>query len=158
MIIDALLRAYADGSDVITLSLGGPGGWSESSASAVASNIVAAGRVVTISQGNSGSEGVMYASSPSSGKNVWSIGSLDNLGALAYRGSVSSLSSRGRVRPPTTLNRFRMGLLSITTLRLWRASLTVPSTSSTPTLRAPTLVTLAPSCLPQLLIFPSTSS
>lgn len=90
MIIDALLRAYADGSDIITLSLGGPGGWSESSAAAVASNIVAAGRIVTISQGNSGSEGVMYASSPASGKNVWSVGSLDNLGALAYRGSASS--------------------------------------------------------------------
>lgn len=62
-IIDGLLRAFNEGADVITLSLGGSSGWSESPANVVASNIVAAGRVVTIAQGNEGSTGTFYGES-----------------------------------------------------------------------------------------------
>lgn len=52
VIIDALTRAYNDGNDIITLSLGGPGGWTEDVSSVVASRIADKGRIVTIAAGN----------------------------------------------------------------------------------------------------------
>ena len=52
VIVEALLRGVADGQDILTLSLGGPDGWTESSSSVVASRIAASGKVVTIAAGN----------------------------------------------------------------------------------------------------------
>ncbi|KAK4698738.1 endonuclease III, partial [Phenoliferia sp. Uapishka_3] len=89
LIIEGLLGAYNDGSDVITLSLGGSSGWSESPSAVVASNIVSEGRVVTIAMGNSGEAGTFYASSPGGGLNVWSIASVDNSGLIAYKATVT---------------------------------------------------------------------
>ena len=51
IIVDALLRAYSEGADILTLSLGGPSGWPESASSVVASRIADKGRVVTIAAG-----------------------------------------------------------------------------------------------------------
>lgn len=53
VIIDALIRAYDDNVDVLTLSLGGTDGWTEGAASVVASRIADTGKVVTIAAGNS---------------------------------------------------------------------------------------------------------
>jgi len=78
IIIAALLRAEADGCDVITLSIGGLDGWSTGPSSVVASRIAADGRVVTISAGNDGSDGAWNTMSPGNGLDVISVGSVDN--------------------------------------------------------------------------------
>jgi len=43
---------YRDGQDVLTLSIGGPNGWTESSSAVVANRIARAGKIVTIAAGN----------------------------------------------------------------------------------------------------------
>ncbi|CAE6407387.1 unnamed protein product [Rhizoctonia solani] len=78
IVIDALLRAHADGNDVINLSLGGPNGWTQSLPSIVASRIAREGRIVTVAAGNEGQYGAWYASSPATGLDVISVGSVEN--------------------------------------------------------------------------------
>lgn len=48
IIIDAMLRAHNDGMDIITMSLGGDGGWTDDPTSVVASRIARLGTVVTV--------------------------------------------------------------------------------------------------------------
>ncbi|KAH7105764.1 subtilisin-like protein [Auriculariales sp. MPI-PUGE-AT-0066] len=79
IIVDALVRAYKDGNDVITLSVGLSGGWSSSTSAVVASRIVSRGRVVTAAAGNSGDLGAWSAESPSAGKDVISVASVENI-------------------------------------------------------------------------------
>ena len=79
ILIDAYLRAYDAGSDIITASIGGESGWSEDAWSVVASRIVEAGVPCTISAGNDGAYGLFYASTASNGKRVTSIASFDNI-------------------------------------------------------------------------------
>lgn len=43
---------FKDGQDILTLSLGGADGWTESSSAVVASRLVDRGKVVTIAAGN----------------------------------------------------------------------------------------------------------
>ncbi|KAK4183800.1 subtilisin-like serine protease [Podospora australis] len=76
-LVDAFLRAYEAGADVITSSIGGTSGWSDGIWATVASRLMERGLVVTISAGNSGSDGPFYASSGSSGKNVIAVASTD---------------------------------------------------------------------------------
>lgn len=52
VIVEALLKGVADGQDIITLSIGSPSGWTESTSSVVADRIAASGKIVTISAGN----------------------------------------------------------------------------------------------------------
>ena len=52
VLVDALLRGVKDGNDILTLSLGGPDGWTEGTASVVASRIASSGKIVTIAAGN----------------------------------------------------------------------------------------------------------
>ncbi|KAK1511272.1 subtilase [Colletotrichum costaricense] len=76
-IIDAFLRAYEDGMDVITASIGGRGGFASNAWAVVASRIAAEGVVVTIGAGNSGNGGAYYASTGSSGEHVLSVASAE---------------------------------------------------------------------------------
>ncbi|OHF04310.1 subtilase [Colletotrichum orchidophilum] len=76
-IIDAFLRAYDDGMDVITASIGGRGGFASDAWAVVASRIAAEGVVVTIGAGNAGNGGAYYASTGSSGDNVLSVASAE---------------------------------------------------------------------------------
>ncbi|KAK0194981.1 subtilisin-like protease [Armillaria mellea] len=78
VIIDALIIGYTDGQDILTLSLGGAAGWTESASSVVASRIAATGTIVTIAAGNDGSYGSWFSSGPGNGINVISVASLDN--------------------------------------------------------------------------------
>ncbi|KAG7086750.1 hypothetical protein E1B28_002682 [Marasmius oreades] len=78
VIIDALLLGVKDGQDIMTLSLGGPDGWTESSSSVVASRIADSGKVITIAAGNDGDSGSWYSSGPGNGIGVISVASLDN--------------------------------------------------------------------------------
>ena len=84
IIIAALQRAYFDGCDVLSLSLGGPGGWSEAPSSAVASRIASLGTPLAIAQSNSGAYGMSYASSPASGEGVMSVGSVQNVDLTGF--------------------------------------------------------------------------
>ncbi|KAK4221773.1 subtilisin-like serine protease [Podospora fimiseda] len=76
-LIDAFLRAYEAGADIVTASIGGASGWSDGIWATVASRLVDRGVVVTISAGNAGDEGPFYGSSGSSGKNVIAVASTD---------------------------------------------------------------------------------
>ncbi|PBK73461.1 subtilisin-like protease [Armillaria solidipes] len=78
VLVDALLRGYEDGNDILTLSIGGTDGWTEGTASVVSSRIAATGKVVTIAAGNSGASGGWFTSGPGNGINVISVASLDN--------------------------------------------------------------------------------
>ncbi|KAI6348040.1 hypothetical protein MCOR25_010862 [Pyricularia grisea] len=76
-IIDAFLKAYEDGMDIITASIGGRGGFSENAWAVVANRIAEQGVVVTIGAGNSGEGGPYYASSGSSGEYVLAVASAE---------------------------------------------------------------------------------
>ncbi|KAI0201328.1 peptidase S8/S53 domain-containing protein [Astrocystis sublimbata] len=78
VLIEAYLRAFHDGSNIITASIGGPSGWSEDPWAVVVSRIVEAGVPCTVSAGNAGAMGLFYASTASNGKRVTSIASVDN--------------------------------------------------------------------------------
>ncbi|CAE6450175.1 unnamed protein product [Rhizoctonia solani] len=90
ILIDSLLRAYKDGNDIITLSLGGPDGWTEAVSGVVASRIADKGRIVTIAAGNDGQYGSWYASGPATGLSVISIGSVDNTAVNLQNATVSN--------------------------------------------------------------------
>ncbi|KAI5917669.1 subtilase [Camillea tinctor] len=76
-LIDAFLRAYNDSVDIITASVGSPGGWSTDAWAEVASRIVDEGIVVTIAAGNSGEDGPFFGSTGSAGTNVLGVASVD---------------------------------------------------------------------------------
>ncbi|KAF9547696.1 subtilisin-like protease [Agrocybe pediades] len=78
ILVDALLRGVKEGQDILTLSLGGADGWTEGTATVVASRIAASGKIVTIAAGNDGSSGSWFTSGPGNGINVISAASLDN--------------------------------------------------------------------------------
>ncbi|KAI1496895.1 peptidase S8/S53 domain-containing protein [Biscogniauxia marginata] len=78
VLIDAYLQAFEAGSNIITASIGGSSGWSEDPWAVVVSRIVEAGVPCTLSAGNSGANGLFYASTASNGKKVTSIASIDN--------------------------------------------------------------------------------
>ncbi|QRV93660.1 pyrolysin [Ceratobasidium sp. AG-Ba] len=90
ILIDSLLRAYKDGNDVITLSIGGPDGWTEAVSGVVASRIADAGRIVTIAAGNDGQYGSWYTSGPGTGLSVISVGSVDNTVATVQKAVASN--------------------------------------------------------------------
>lgn len=52
VLVDALLMAFSDGQDVITLSIGGTDGWTESISAVLTSRFVDQGKVVTVAAGN----------------------------------------------------------------------------------------------------------
>jgi hypothetical protein len=78
VLVEAIIRAFTDGNDVITMSLGGPAGWSEAVSAVVSSRVAKAGRIVTIAAGNEGDVGAFFASGPASGIDVIAIASVDN--------------------------------------------------------------------------------
>jgi subtilisin family serine protease len=78
ILVEAIIRAFTDGNDVITMSLGGTVGWTEAVSSVVSSRVAKAGRIVTIAAGNEGEAGAFFASAPASGIEVIAVGSVDN--------------------------------------------------------------------------------
>lgn len=63
--------------DVITASVGSPGGWSTNAWAEIASRLVDEGVVVTIANGNSGEAGAFFGSTGSSGTNVLAVASVE---------------------------------------------------------------------------------
>ncbi|TFK92708.1 subtilisin-like protease [Polyporus arcularius HHB13444] len=78
VLLEALLQGVKDGNNILTMSLGGPDGWTEGTTSVVSSRIAASGRIVTIAAGNDGAKGSWYTSGPGNGINAISVASLDN--------------------------------------------------------------------------------
>lgn len=78
ILVAAIQKAYSEGSHIITMSLGGPSGWTSSASSVVSSRAAKAGRIVTIAAGNEGDAGMFYASSPGAGIEVVTVGSVEN--------------------------------------------------------------------------------
>ncbi|KAI8060237.1 peptidase S8/S53 domain-containing protein [Gongronella butleri] len=78
LIIQAILMARDAKCDVINLSLGGDGGWTEDVISVTASNVAAEGIPVMVAAGNTGVQGAFTVGSPSTGVNSTAVGSFDN--------------------------------------------------------------------------------
>ncbi|RDA90625.1 putative subtilisin-like protease [Ophiocordyceps camponoti-saundersi (nom. inval.)] len=91
VLIAAFNQAFEDGADIITASIGSPNGWPEEPWSMAVSRIVDSGVPCTISAGNEGDNGLLYASAAASGKGVTSVASTDNIitPTLLYRVSYS---------------------------------------------------------------------
>ncbi|KAI6354340.1 hypothetical protein MCOR25_008663 [Pyricularia grisea] len=76
-IIEAFIRAYEDGMDVISASVGSDGGWAETAWAEVSRRIVDEGIVVVIAAGNSGSLGPWSMSSGGSSPDALAVASVD---------------------------------------------------------------------------------
>ncbi|KAL8415209.1 hypothetical protein RB594_006155 [Gaeumannomyces avenae] len=77
-IIEAFLKAYEDGVDVISASVGSAGGWAETAWGEVSRRIVDEGIVVVIAAGNDGSLGPWQMSSGASSPDVVAVASIDS--------------------------------------------------------------------------------
>jgi subtilisin family serine protease len=77
VIIQGLEMGVKDGMDILTLSLGIPGGWAGSTSSVIADRLAQNGTIITIAAGNEGEFGSWDASDPASGKDVICVGSVD---------------------------------------------------------------------------------
>ncbi|KAJ2446179.1 hypothetical protein IWW43_001138 [Coemansia sp. RSA 1935] len=77
-VIAAMEAAFQDGHDIISMSLGSETAWEEDPVAVLASKFVDAGVVMVVANGNSGASGLLTASTPAVGRNVISVGSVDN--------------------------------------------------------------------------------
>ncbi|OAV95383.1 hypothetical protein PTTG_05436 [Puccinia triticina 1-1 BBBD Race 1] len=80
VIVRALLQAELDGADIISLSLGSSGGWSVGKDILdVINNLVEKkGKIIVVSAGNDGTDGLFSASSPASARGAISVASVDS--------------------------------------------------------------------------------
>ncbi|KAL7414365.1 peptidase S8/S53 domain-containing protein [Mrakia frigida] len=78
IIIEAMLRAYQDGADILSISIGGAAAFTADGEAVVATRLSEAGVVVSVSAGNSGDSGLFYTSSPAIGTGVIAVSSIDN--------------------------------------------------------------------------------
>ncbi|KAH6702718.1 hypothetical protein VD0002_g2522 [Verticillium dahliae] len=76
-LIEAMLRAYDDGVDIISISIGSMNGWADNPWALVADRIVEQGVLVIIAAGNNGGPGAFAADSGSAGVNVVSVASTE---------------------------------------------------------------------------------
>ena len=78
VLIAGFNMAYQDGANIITASIGGASGWSEDPWAVVVSRIVDKGVPCTIAAGNSGADGLFYASGAADGLDATAVASFDN--------------------------------------------------------------------------------
>jgi hypothetical protein len=90
IIVQAMIRAYTDGVDVVNLSIGESDGWTEGMLSTMASRLVSAGITVAVAAGNDGAVGSFYAYAPASGRGVVSTGFTNSTILPAWNASVST--------------------------------------------------------------------
>lgn len=89
VIIDAMARAFTDGVDIISMSLGLANGWSENAESVIASRIAERGVFMSIAAGNDGKNGLFEASDPAVGSNAMAVASVDNIQLVAWNAMTS---------------------------------------------------------------------
>lgn len=76
-VVEALLKAAADGVKVISISLGGSVGWLGVTAAQITIDyLVSQGINIVVAAGNDGSEGLFFAEAPSTTVNGHSVGSV----------------------------------------------------------------------------------
>ena len=78
IMIAAMERALADGSDVLNMSIGSSFQWPQYPTAQAATRLVNKGMVVVASAGNSGGNGLYASGAPSLGQKVISVASMDN--------------------------------------------------------------------------------
>ncbi|KAF9571056.1 hypothetical protein EC968_001040 [Mortierella alpina] len=78
LIMKALLRAAADGMQVINLSLGGPGGWRQDREARLADELARNGTLIVAAMGNEGQMGLFESSSPGVGHELLTVASTEN--------------------------------------------------------------------------------
>ncbi|KAH7369478.1 minor extracellular protease vpr [Plectosphaerella cucumerina] len=84
-IIEAFIRAYEDGVDIISASVGSSGGWAETAWAEVSRRIVDEGVVVVIAAGNDGVLGPFAMSSGASSRDALAVASIDGRVASGRR-------------------------------------------------------------------------
>jgi len=79
VVIEALDRGVKDGMDILTLSFGTEDckGWATTTVAVVADRIAQSGKIMTIEVGDNGNLGSWCVSSPATGNDVISVGSVD---------------------------------------------------------------------------------
>lgn len=90
IVMQAMMRAYNDGVDIINLSFGEASAWSEDAISVLAQRINGAGTVVVASAGNGGQVGAFYPFAPATGLGPIGTGSMDNANFPAFLATVST--------------------------------------------------------------------
>ncbi|WP_104991680.1 S8 family serine peptidase [Deinococcus sp. NW-56] len=78
IMIQAMERAEADGMQVLNMSIGSSFQWPEYPTAKAASALAKRGVIVTVSAGNSGTDGQFATGAPSLGANVIAVASVDN--------------------------------------------------------------------------------
>ncbi|OLN97445.1 Subtilisin Carlsberg [Colletotrichum chlorophyti] len=96
VLLAGVIKAFEDGSDIITGSIGGSNAWAGEAFAVTVARIVDAGVPCTFAAGNEvgGTEGLFGLSTPSTGDGVMSISSYQNEGADSP-GKVSTFTSWG---------------------------------------------------------------
>ncbi|KAJ1930663.1 hypothetical protein IWQ60_000060 [Tieghemiomyces parasiticus] len=77
VILEAMERAFADGMDILSISLGTPSGWSEYPESRMVSALYGFGKYVVTGVGNDGADTLWAVSSPASGAESIAVGAVD---------------------------------------------------------------------------------
>lgn len=91
----ALEQAYADGADVVNMSLGASFQWPRYPTAVAADRLVQRGVVVSVSAGNSGDSGLFAGGAPSVGSRVLAVASFDNIMITVRRGDLSNGANLG---------------------------------------------------------------
>jgi subtilisin family serine protease len=84
ILIEALTRAFDDGVQIISMSIGGVNGWSEDPLTVVANRIVSNGVFLSIAGGNEGISGLFEGSGPATASEVAAVGSINNIADFAF--------------------------------------------------------------------------
>jgi subtilisin family serine protease len=80
VILAAIELAFADGMDVVNLSLGSSNGWAQDFLSVALSRMLDFGMIPVASAGNNGASGIYTIGAPGAGENVITVASFDNIG------------------------------------------------------------------------------
>ncbi|KAH9867743.1 hypothetical protein IAQ61_008338 [Plenodomus lingam] len=121
----AFARAVEDGADIISYSNGDTSSWAQDVRAVIISRIVDSGIPVVVSEGNSGFQGLFFASTPATGLSITGVGAVSNslFPALLDQGSYTT--SANATTNGTNEFSFLMGVPKFTahtTLQLWSAA------------------------------------
>lgn len=86
VIIDGMARAFADGVDIISMSLGSLQGWTENAGTILASRLADRGVFMSIAAGNDGESGVFAPSGPAAGRDAMAVASVDAGALVGWQG------------------------------------------------------------------------
>ncbi|KAA1075177.1 hypothetical protein PGT21_030570 [Puccinia graminis f. sp. tritici] len=91
-LVAAMLQAHKDGADIISASIGGPGGWGqgEELLNTVNKLVQKKGAIIIVAAGNEGSEGLFFGDNPASAKNAISVGSMEAQSIVAGKFKAST--------------------------------------------------------------------